>query len=110
MVTEVAKDPAFGSREAAGRAIGRIVWYGRDDHWRDWFNGGLPGIQPLANREKAVDTIAQVVDVMIQVGDLASDPVAGNPYLITNSEVLARLCAQATAGSEGIGAPTVSPI
>jgi hypothetical protein len=103
MVAEIARDPAIGGTDAAGRAVSRIAWFGLDDNCRDWFNVGLPGIVQLSNREKAVDSITQVTKVMMSVGDLGADPLNGNPYAITNSDVLGRLCSQLGTGSPGIG-------
>jgi outer membrane protein OmpA-like peptidoglycan-associated protein/ABC-type nitrate/sulfonate/bicarbonate transport system substrate-binding protein len=110
MLSDIARDPEIGSRAAAERAVSRIAWFGLDENCRDWFNVALPGGVTLASREKVIDTIAHVTSVMLNVSDLASDPLGGNPYSITNTEILAKLCPQQAGKLPGIGVvPTSVP-
>lgn len=103
MLSDIARDPGLGSRGAAERAVSRIGWFGLDENCRDWFNVAPAGAVTLASREKVVDTIAHVTSVMLNVGDLSSDPLGGNPYTITNTDILAKLCPQRAGASPGIG-------
>jgi outer membrane protein OmpA-like peptidoglycan-associated protein len=103
LVADIAKDSTLPSRDATELAVGRISWFGLAENCRDWFNVGLPGIVSTSNRERIVDAISDVASVMIRVGDLSGDPLAGNPYRITNREILARICGQAAVPPGGIG-------
>ncbi|MBM2811647.1 MAG: nitrate transporter substrate-binding protein, partial [Chloroflexi bacterium] len=114
LVSDIAKDSVLPSRESTELAVDRIAWFGLADNCRDWFNLGLPGIVSQSNREKVVDSISDVTNVMIRVGDLATDPLAGNPYTITTSDALKRICAQVgtpsgiSAAPEGFAFPALT--
>lgn len=97
MFGQMLKNSGFDSKEALGKAVDRIVWFDGEQNCRDWFGVGLPGVAPVAKREKLVDVITQITSLMVDVKDVAADPLAGRPYLITNSEVLTRLCPQLVA-------------
>jgi outer membrane protein OmpA-like peptidoglycan-associated protein len=107
LASDVAKEPAFESPEAAQRAAARVSWFGSEANCQEWFNVGLPGVAAPSRTERIIDVIAQVSEVMIRVGDVSSDPLGGNPYSITNSEVLRRTCSHFGA-APGIGVQPVA--
>ena len=105
MLKEMAKNSAFNSELEVENALKRIAWFDLHDNCGEWFGVPLAGVIQSNRQEKISDTIVQVTNIMMEVGDLTSDPLRGNPYTITNSEPLSRLCAEMSQDSEAnIGA------
>lgn len=94
MLKEMAKNAAFNSQSEVENALKRIAWFDLPDNCRDWFGVPIPGIVETNRKERIIDTIVQVADVMIEVAELKSDPLRGNPYTITNSGLLSQLCGE----------------
>lgn len=89
MLKEMEKTAGLGSKEAVEKALKRIAWFNLQDN-SEWFglsSAGNAGVK----REKLVDTIGQVTEVMLEIKDLKTDPLQKNPYKIINSEVVLAL-------------------
>ncbi len=97
MIEEIRKNSAFKSRERVEQALQRIAWFNIENNCRDWFSIPVAGIAEQQRREKIIETIVQVTDVMLEIGELERDPLRGNPYQITirttDQSALTRVCA-----------------
>ncbi|MBI2450277.1 MAG: OmpA family protein [Candidatus Nealsonbacteria bacterium] len=96
----------FKSRDESEKAVNRIAWFDYEDNYR-WFGLTPSGIVATTKREKLIDTISQVSQVMLEIGDFKTDPLRNNPYTIVNSTIIASLYGKVQ-NSSAIGA--VMPI
>lgn len=69
--------------------LNKIDWFDLDENCRAQF--GIPGALSTTAVEGVINTIIACTDVMRRTGQFERDPLDGNPYLITNSGVLAEL-------------------
>ncbi len=77
--------------DAIREMLGKIEWFDLEENRRLQFGlARQPGEQV---NDGIVNTIISCTDVMLRTGRLASDPLEGNPYLITNSTLLEDLLA-----------------
>jgi len=78
-------------KEAIREILGKIEWLDLEENRRLQFGiARQPGEQV---NDGIINTIISCTDVMLRTGRLASDPLEGNPYLITNSTLLEDLVA-----------------
>lgn len=105
MIAQMSRDSAFSSPAAVEQALKRISWFDLSANCKDWFGIGTQGqgLVATSNNEKIIDTISEVTKVMIDVGNFKADPLQSNPYIITNSDILKPLCAEAPAQVSAIG-------
>jgi outer membrane protein OmpA-like peptidoglycan-associated protein/ABC-type nitrate/sulfonate/bicarbonate transport system substrate-binding protein len=88
MVKEMSKSAGI-SRKNIDEMTKKIDWFSLSDNCRTQF--GIP-LQPgEAVQDGVINTIIACTDVMIRQKVFSGDPLAGNPYLITNSSVLEEL-------------------
>ncbi len=75
--------------DAAREMLGKIEWLDLEENRQLQFGiARQPGEQVT---DGLINTILSCTDVMLRTGRLDSDPLDGNPYLITNSTVLEQL-------------------
>lgn len=90
--------------EAVREILNKIEWLDLEENRRLQFGiARQPGEQVS---DGLINTIISCTDVMLRTGRLESDPLEGNPYLITNSGVLEELVASggpATVAAEQAG-------
>lgn len=97
--------------DAIREILGKIEWFDLEENRRLQFGiAREPGEQVS---DGLINTIISCTDVMLRTGRLASDPLEGNPYLITNSTVLEELVtsgAPAAVAAESAGDVTFEPL
>ena len=77
--------------DALREILGKIEWFDLEENRRMQF--GIPRQPGEQVNDGIINTIISCTDVMLRTGRLASDPLEGNPYLITNSTLLEELVA-----------------
>ena len=96
MIEQIQKNPAFNSKDKAEQALRRIAWFDLKTNCNDWFSIPQSGIAQQQRREKIIEAIAQITDIMLEIGDIELDPLLGNPYKITirttDASALTRVC------------------
>ena|SRR3989344_1749899 len=103
MLEEMKRGSAFSSEESLKKALDRIAWFDLRDNCHDWYGIGTQDLQQ-ALRERVVDAMNQIVDVSLEIGDVAQDPLAGNPFSIINFSLLEELCKGQVVEGADIGA------
>lgn len=87
-------------KDATLEMLKKIEWLDLEENRRLQFGiSRNPGEQV---NDGIINTIISCTDVMLRTGRLASDPLEGNPYLITNSSILEEVVA--TSGPEAVAA------
>lgn len=76
-------------QDMAEAMIRKIDWYDLDKNARLQFGISLSPEVPAS--EGVLNTIQACVDVFIRTGKMKTDPLAGNPYRITNRSILEKL-------------------
>ena len=84
--------------DAITEMLKKIEWFDLEENRRLQF--GISRQAGEAVNDGLINTIISCTDVMIRTQRLTSDPLEGNPYLITNSSVLEELVR--TAGPEAV--------
>jgi len=88
MLTHIKQSSGL-KREIAETILPKIDWFDLHENCRHQF--GLTKDASVPATEGVVNCIIACTDVLTRTGRLSSDPLDGNPYLITNSSVLETL-------------------
>ena len=92
--------------DAIREMLKKIEWFDLEENRRLQFGiSRQPGEQVT---DGLINTIISCTDVMLRTQRLTSDPLEGNPYLITNSSILEELVR--TAGPEAVAADTQTEV
>lgn len=92
LVKEMRRTTDLGS-DAIGGILDKIEWFDLEENRRSLF--GIARDAGDTVDDGLINTILSCTDVMMRNGRLSSDPLEGNPYLITNSRILETLVAEA---------------
>lgn len=103
MVEDMRRGSAFGSEESLKKALARIAWFDLQDNCRDWYGIATQDLQQTL-RERVVDAINQIISVSVEIGEVPSDPLKGNPFSIINFSLAEKLCKGQVAQGVDIGA------
>ncbi len=101
MLKEMRKSTGL-KRDVLEKIMDKIEWFDLYQNCSDQF-GIRTGPAAPAN-DGLINTIIACTDVLIRTGKFDSDPLAGNPYLITNSSALEHLSknmSRTFSGSQG---------
>jgi outer membrane protein OmpA-like peptidoglycan-associated protein len=88
MIEEIKKNTGLKT-EAIKKIFDKIEWF--DIHENCRFQFGIPSQIGETVHDGLMNTIIACTDVLLRTGRLKTDPLKGNPYLITNSTVLEEL-------------------
>lgn len=88
LLDEMSKSTGL-KRDRVKTILPKIDWYDLQENCELQF--GLPGASGQPGRDGVINTIIACTDVYLRTGKLASDPLEGNPYLITNRSILEKL-------------------
>jgi outer membrane protein OmpA-like peptidoglycan-associated protein len=103
MLKEFAKSSDL-SEQIIANVLSKIDWADLLENALLWFNVNNNSI---SGDEKIITSIRSIIDIMVRNGDLSSDPLKNNPFLITNRDFVAEL--YQSGGLAKLGTPTTAP-
>jgi outer membrane protein OmpA-like peptidoglycan-associated protein len=102
MIKEFAKASGLSER-AIENILNKIDWADMMENAHQWFNVDSSGV---AGDEQIISSIRSITDIMIRNGELPTDPLENNPFLITNRDFVAEL--YQSGGLAKLGAPAAA--
>jgi outer membrane protein OmpA-like peptidoglycan-associated protein len=87
MTKEFAKSSGLSENAIEG-ILNKIDYADLLENAQQWFNLGNTGV---VGDEQIISSIRSITDIMIRNGELSSDPLENNPFLITNRDFVAEL-------------------
>jgi outer membrane protein OmpA-like peptidoglycan-associated protein/ABC-type nitrate/sulfonate/bicarbonate transport system substrate-binding protein len=103
MLKEFAKSAGLGEK-AIENILNKIDYADLAENALQWFNLSSSGV---VGDEQIINSIRSITDIMIRNGELSTDPLENNPFLITNRDFVAEL--YQSGGLASLGAPPTAP-
>jgi len=103
MLKEFAKSSGLNEK-AIETILNKIDYADLAENALQWFNLGNTGV---VGDEQIISSIRSITDIMIRNGELRTDPLDNNPFLITNRDIVAELFQ--SGGLANLGTATAAP-